>query len=576
MVIRCERCSTMYELDESLLANDGSPVQCMKCQHVFTAFPPPAGRAADLSLSGPPADAPRDPASQPVEDGAPEAAAPPEPAGGARPPAGVRPGPASPGASAAAQRGGAPHRAPRNGTPAVYRPAVPAHPARNVGFGRDSVSAVEARLRSTARLKWLAPAAVLAVVAVGAGAWVLLSGRGDPDAHRARAEAFALISLDDGASLERAAVRLTEAARRSPSLLGAAAADRALALVLRASSLAPDGEPAVQAGPTAHGVEVPEEARAREEQAKALARSAFEAIRAAQADAGDTPEVARALAIHHAARGETERAAAVLRAARQRSIADPWLELAEAWLDARDPDRAARERAAGKLAALAGSRPELLRGRYLLARTQASLGRSLEAVATLDALLAANPRHEAARALRDGLAAAASEARPQAAPAAHAQRAGDARAGERMGADTQPERAAAHEEAMASRAGQVGPIRAQAQPPVPQDPGAAAPVKVATQPRKRIAQPEEGAGASPLPAPLEATSTVQAPRHPQPAGPAPLASPHEPTHEAPQRAPATQSEPPAPPAAPPAPPSPRHRSAPEEDPMRVFEAGSGG
>ncbi|HET7825361.1 MAG TPA: zinc-ribbon domain-containing protein, partial [Anaeromyxobacter sp.] len=42
MVIRCERCSTLYELDEALLAPGGSQVQCTRCQHVFTAFPPRA------------------------------------------------------------------------------------------------------------------------------------------------------------------------------------------------------------------------------------------------------------------------------------------------------------------------------------------------------------------------------------------------------------------------------------------------------------------------------------------------------------------------------------------------------
>ena len=40
LVIRCERCSTLYELDEALLAPDGSPVQCTRCDHVFTVRPP--------------------------------------------------------------------------------------------------------------------------------------------------------------------------------------------------------------------------------------------------------------------------------------------------------------------------------------------------------------------------------------------------------------------------------------------------------------------------------------------------------------------------------------------------------
>lgn len=39
MLIRCEKCSTLYELDEKLLPRHGAPVQCSKCQHVFKAFP---------------------------------------------------------------------------------------------------------------------------------------------------------------------------------------------------------------------------------------------------------------------------------------------------------------------------------------------------------------------------------------------------------------------------------------------------------------------------------------------------------------------------------------------------------
>ncbi len=48
MLIRCEKCSTLYELDEKLLPAQGAPVQCSKCQFVFKAYPPaePA-RAAD-------------------------------------------------------------------------------------------------------------------------------------------------------------------------------------------------------------------------------------------------------------------------------------------------------------------------------------------------------------------------------------------------------------------------------------------------------------------------------------------------------------------------------------------------
>ncbi len=42
MIITCEKCETRFNLDESLLDADGSTVRCSRCQHIFTAFPPPA------------------------------------------------------------------------------------------------------------------------------------------------------------------------------------------------------------------------------------------------------------------------------------------------------------------------------------------------------------------------------------------------------------------------------------------------------------------------------------------------------------------------------------------------------
>ncbi|MDY0221177.1 MAG: DUF3426 domain-containing protein [Desulfobacterium sp.] len=39
MVITCEKCSTRFNLDESLLRKEGSKVRCCRCRHVFTAFP---------------------------------------------------------------------------------------------------------------------------------------------------------------------------------------------------------------------------------------------------------------------------------------------------------------------------------------------------------------------------------------------------------------------------------------------------------------------------------------------------------------------------------------------------------
>ena len=41
MLIRCDKCSTLYELEEDLIPPRGAPVQCSKCQFVFTAYPAP-------------------------------------------------------------------------------------------------------------------------------------------------------------------------------------------------------------------------------------------------------------------------------------------------------------------------------------------------------------------------------------------------------------------------------------------------------------------------------------------------------------------------------------------------------
>jgi hypothetical protein len=292
---------------------------------------------------------------------------------------------------------------------------------------RDTVGAFEARLRWSARWRWLAPSLVLLVLAGAAAGWIALSRRGERAGARARAEALALAALDDAVSLDQAIGRLEEVERRSPGLRGAGA-DRALAQVLRAAGLAEDGE-ALAARLASRGAErerlrreqpagweeaeraaaadaqrLEPEVRAREERARALGAAALAVLQRLQADLGDAPEVARGLAAYHALGGERERVLGTVRAARARAP-DPWLDLAEGWLDARDQDRAARERALVALGSLSGSHPELLRGRYLLARTQAALGRRAEAIATLDGLLAANARHEGARRLREELAA---------------------------------------------------------------------------------------------------------------------------------------------------------------------------
>jgi len=62
VIIRCERCSTVYELDEALLAPEGSPVQCTRCQAVFTARP--QGARGQTLVGMPAVPAPEGPAAR--------------------------------------------------------------------------------------------------------------------------------------------------------------------------------------------------------------------------------------------------------------------------------------------------------------------------------------------------------------------------------------------------------------------------------------------------------------------------------------------------------------------------------
>ena len=40
MIITCEKCSTRFYLDETLVSDEGAKVRCSVCQNIFTAFPP--------------------------------------------------------------------------------------------------------------------------------------------------------------------------------------------------------------------------------------------------------------------------------------------------------------------------------------------------------------------------------------------------------------------------------------------------------------------------------------------------------------------------------------------------------
>jgi len=423
LIIRCERCSTTYELDEKLLATGGSEVQCTKCQHVFLAHPP---RAPGRTLAGMAAQA--EPAAARSHEPALAAPAAPAPARAAAPPSPTT-------APAASQRPEGSPRPVRTTAPQVYRPQSGAS-AGGAGAGvhrapvlkRDTVGTFEARLRWSARWRWLAPTLLVLGIAAVVGAWTLLARRGDSGAERTSDEALSLVALDDAGSVDDGSARLAALVMKRPKLR-APAADRALALAVRAAGLGEEveglnarmaqvreererarrdqgpGWEAIDRARSTEATQLEGEIRSREDRFRALASGAREQLVVLQAEAGETREVLRAYAVLHALSGERDKLHRIVRAVKETGGREPWIELADGWSDARDPDRAARERALVKLGALAAARPDLLRGRYLLARAQLSLGRRTEAVATLEGVLSANARHERAKRLHDDLSA---------------------------------------------------------------------------------------------------------------------------------------------------------------------------
>ncbi|HSN91167.1 MAG TPA: zinc-ribbon domain-containing protein [Anaeromyxobacteraceae bacterium] len=445
MIIRCERCSTRYELDEGLLSPQGSPVQCTRCQHVFAAYP-----------SRPAAEAPPSPTS-----------------------------PSLPAGHSAGEEAGA-ARGARAGGPAVYRPppaaaaAAAAHVQRAPILKRDAVGAFESRLRWSHRMRWLRPGAAAAAVVATVALVLLLRARGGPgdEELRLRSEAMALVAQDDVGSLERAEATLERLAASEPELR-AALADAALARALRASSQ-------------------DEEAGALS--SRALADRAREDLRKVEAEIGPDPAVRRARAVAAALAGDREDAARAARSLRNDGGYDRWAELAEAILETEE-DGPARTRGLARLQALVAKSPELIRARLLLARAQADSGRRQEALATLEALLAANPRHERARRLREFLSAPVPQAEAVAAPPVSPPPPGKA-SGAPAPAAPRPVSAAAPAPSTASAVpatGEPAPAgEAQVTPSQPTAPVPPAPLPVVVPPRPGPSAPsvpeEPGAG----------------------------------------------------------------------------------
>jgi predicted Zn finger-like uncharacterized protein len=422
VIIRCERCSTLYDLDETLLAPEGSPVQCAKCQAVFTAVPPKAGATS----------APAAPSPQPAPTPAPALAAPPSPEA------------PQPQPQPAASESVAPKRPPPG--PNVYkRPvAAPKPPPPTRGRPRagapprDAVSAIDARLRSAGRWKLaIIPAVALLVAALGYGGWAAWSRLPDGDSLRLRTEAMALLSLDDAGSLGKAVELLDglqQGAQASRGASGERGLARALLVAAQVEELEPlqdrlsaaaaekarlerEQPPGADDGLRALTMEtsrVEQELAPRRKQLEALRTRATEELRLAAAEPKGARDAAAGLAVLAVLDGNAEevtRASNLLRA----KGPDQWGELVDLWLAVRK-DGASRDQALPRLQALAGAHPQLIRARFVLARALLAAGRREEAISSVSLLLSANPHHERAQRLRAQLATPAAPAAPPAAP----------------------------------------------------------------------------------------------------------------------------------------------------------------
>lgn len=373
----------MYELDEGLLSPEGSPVQCARCQHVFTARPPAAPEPAGRLAQEPPPPSPaavQPPAS--AETAATETAAPAPSRAKADPPApaSLEPAP-SPAASPAGVSG------PRK--PAVYRP-TPSQPtiARPAALRRDTVGAFESRLRWSHRWKWIAPAVLALAAAAGAAVFLLREGSVDDRAQKAHAHALTLALADDVQSLEQARAELDQVLLASPKV-HAARADRALVDLLIAGAL-------LEASGEKGG-----EPKARHDRARSLTAAAGAELDELGKASLARAEVTRARAVAAALGASRADLRKLATAAEAELPGDPWVASAEASVDIRSADHTVRDRALSDLSVLVARRPDVLRARYLLARGQALAGRHAEALTTVAALLQVNPRHEGAMGLRD-------------------------------------------------------------------------------------------------------------------------------------------------------------------------------
>jgi predicted Zn finger-like uncharacterized protein len=212
--IRCEKCSTLYELDETLIPTGGAPVQCTKCQFVFRAYPPPpaARPAATPAPPTAPLTALPDPLPEERSEGVPGSSeAPPDGSSTPDAMATPRPAPASPAPEAppGPARSSSALRAPTSGPAPEVKFTRDGRPIRKVPFPEGEATPAASTAprapyaRGAARVpvpvkrrasppRWMVPLAVALAVAAAILAWRLLARRVDPSAAQRRSEGRSL------------------------------------------------------------------------------------------------------------------------------------------------------------------------------------------------------------------------------------------------------------------------------------------------------------------------------------------------------------------------------------------------
>jgi tetratricopeptide (TPR) repeat protein len=219
-----------------------------------------------------------------------------------------------------------------------------------------------------------------------------LAGSGMPAASRdpdaTAAVTLALAARGSPASLAAAMAAVPPEARADPAWRGASA-NRALARLLEASALReeasrkPGGDADLR-------------------RARSLREDALDELRPLVRAAPGDPAVVRALAVYAGLGGDVEGVSRIRGGLVGQGADDPWLAFATAYAEARAQPPAL---AAGTLASFAEAHPGILPPRISLARAQVALGRREDALATLDALLLADPDHDGAKAFKAELLA---------------------------------------------------------------------------------------------------------------------------------------------------------------------------